>query len=299
MQRKMRQSMTILTLSVILFGLISINALRAESEHKMQSDTIESTTKIAESIVQETTTVAEIPNNFANILNHSTLYDTTLVDKISTFIKDNYDNSHLQAQNDILKAINTANMDIEESGFLFLPKHPAKETDTINKQLDIPLLLQKDVKWRTTSYGTNTTNQLGENGCAIVSLAMVDSYYKNKIIEPQEIIKWSGNDYYLHNQGTSWQIFYDFAMEHGYYFENFGSDFYAAMQAVQDGKVIIASVSPGHFTEVGHILIIRGYDGEKVYVNDPNDNAQKMFSLQGIDSSIFLNEGLNYWAIYR
>ncbi|MBF6979076.1 C39 family peptidase [Aerococcaceae bacterium zg-BR22] len=297
MQRKMHRSMIILTLILILFSLISINFLKEESEQQLQSN-LETTTQTTDALTTEQTTVADINHTFADILNGSNLHDKRLADKVSAFIKENY-RSYFHAQDDIVSALKSTNTDIEESGFLFLPKHPAQETDAATEQLDIPLLLQKDAKWRALSYGTNTTNQLGENGCAIVSLAMVDSYYQKRLIKPEEIIKWSGNNYYIHNQGTSWQIFYDFASTHGYQFENFGSNFYEAMQALQQGKVIVASVSPGFFTEVGHILLIRGYDGKKVYVNDPNDNAKKMFSLQGIDASIFLKEGLNYWAIYR
>lgn len=130
---------------------------------------------------------------------------------------------------------------------------------------------------------------------------MIESYYQNRIVEPNEILNWSQNDYYVHNEGTSWQIFYDFAIEHGYQFENFGSNFYDAMEALNQNRIVIVSVQPGHFTEVGHILLIRGYDSEnrKVYVNDPNDNAEKMFSIQGIDEDILLEDSLNFWTLYK
>ena len=68
------------------------------------------------------------------------------------------------------------------------------------------------------------------------------------------------------------------------------------MQALNEGQVVIASVSPGFFTEVGHIIVIRGYQNGFVYVNDPNDDIEKMHSLQAIPESTLIEEGINYWS---
>lgn len=47
---------------------------------------------------------------------------------------------------------------------------------------------------------------------------------------------------------------------------------------------------------MGHIIVIRGYQNGFVYVNDPNDDIEKMHSLQAIPESTLIEEGINYWS---
>lgn len=226
--------------------------------------------------------------------------NTATIENIDKINKQNFEGKLVDSQDEILAAINKNDLDVEDLGYLFLPNQPSQYPELSDvKQIDIPLILQKDAKWRTIPYGNTTTKQLGENGCAIVSLAMVHSALSNSEKTPQDILDWSKQHYYVADQGTSWEIFHEFAQHFNYNFYNFGNDFYSAMQAVQNGDIIIASVKPGYFTETGHILVIRGYQDGKVYVNDPNDDPLKMFSIQGIDESVFLRDGVNYWSFTK
>lgn len=222
---------------------------------------------------------------------------------IQKLLKEDYHGDYLAAQDDILKVIHDHHLKVDDLGALFLPRHPKNYTkdNYQGPQIDIPLLLQKDPRWRKTPYGSDTTGQLGENGCAILTLAMIKATYDDPQTQPKDILKWSQERYYIQNAGTSWEIFHHFAQAFDYDFENFGSNFDRAMAALDEGRLIVASVTPGHFTEVGHILIIRGYDRHSglVYVNDPNDDPEKMHSLEGIDHSIIMSEATNYWAISK
>lgn len=202
----------------------------------------------------------------------------------------------------ILQALSENGMEVTVEGSSFLPKFPAQYTQTTNgtRQLNIPLLIQTSPKWGSLPYGNTGSQQLYENGCAIVTLAMTQSYLDNRSVSPKDILEWSGDRYYTPD-GTSWQIFEDFTNEYGYTLENFGGNFHTAMEASNEGKLIVVSVGEGLFTEVGHFVIVRGYDpiDGQVYLNDANDNPEKAFSMQGIDESVLLEEGLNYWAITR
>lgn len=223
-----------------------------------------------------------------------------LTKTIMQYNQDTFGKNILEGQAEIVSAIHQNNLNEEELGYLFLPDFPAQMNYPQKvKQINIPLYLQKDAQWRDLRYGSSNAEKLGETGCAIVSLAMIKGFLDQEAVTPQDILDWSQEKYWVHNQGTSWQIFHDFALENDYQFKNYGSNFQEAMKAVNEGYPIIASVEPGFFTEVGHIIVIRGYEDGKVYVNDPNDDPEKMYSLQAIDERILLEEGKNYWAFSK
>ncbi|XJS10624.1 C39 family peptidase [Aerococcaceae bacterium WGS1372] len=278
----------------------NINQVDSSESMTVEYTTGESTINSSQVVTEEVP--AEIPQTLESALSEYEATDPQIQASIANMVQDEFGSDLIDSQGDILSAIQSNNLDVEELGYLFLPEHPAKLTaSSATNQIDVPLYLQKDAKWRTTKYGSNTTQQLGENGCAILSLAMVHATYEGRGVDPEEILNWSKENYWVDNAGTSWQIFYDFALEFGYDFYNYGNGFYSAMNAVNDGELVIASVKPGYFTSVGHIIVIRGYDYDTgmVYVNDPNDDAEKMYSIQGIDESILLAEGVNYWSLSK
>lgn len=247
----------------------------------------------------ESDSINEVPA-FSEII-HQEVNDNTKIHLIQEQLSLNYNNSYLDAQPDILASLSQEQDYLEHYGHLFLPKYPSHFTQigTNAVQLDIPLLLQTHPVWGNYTYGTDGSQKIWENGCAILALAMLESYFSDITIDPADIISWSHNDYYLDHQGTSWQIFHDYAVNFGYQFENLGNHFEGALQAIKNGKVVIVSVKPGLFTAQGHLLILRGVEDSYVFVNDPNDTPEKMFSLRPIDSRILQEEALNYWSFYR
>lgn len=297
-----------LSLVILLNKLTASNNLVIADYHQDASQdivnenepTIEETISVeTEEIVPEETSIQE-PQSLESALSEYNSNNNDIQESINNLTQEEFGTNLIDSQADILSAIHANNLDVEELGYLFLPEHPAEVTASrVANQIDVPLYLQKDAEWRTTKYGSNTTQQLGENGCAILSLAMVHATYENRDVSPEEILDWSQENYWVDNAGTSWEIFYDFAVDFGYDFYNYGNDFYGAMNAVNNGELVVASVQPGFFTTVGHIIVIRGYDNGEVYVNDPNDDAEKMYSIQGLDESILLAEGVNYWSLSK
>ncbi|MBG9981320.1 C39 family peptidase [Facklamia sp. DSM 111018] len=327
-QQLINRIATIISFAVIIGGVLLIiylgrltaenNAIITEYQHNNnENPTVshdDSTELAQEQISEESSDPDEelnsnhaIPNqapqikedNFLALLENVDIEQDSpadLSDSIQDILQTRYNNDLLDAQKDIVQAIESENLNPETMGDYFLPTKPAEYTNDNDDQLNVPLYLQNSPQWGELHYGSNGSQSLAENGCAIVSLAMMDSYLSNKKIDPKDVLDWAGQDYYVDNEGTSWQIFHEYAVDHGLTFENHGNDFHSAITALQNDQIVIASVEPGYFTEVGHILVIRGYKDGNVYVNDPNDDPEKMYSIQAIPEQVFLEEGVNYWS---
>lgn len=204
----------------------------------------------------------------------------------------------LENQEEIMQVIQQAELNPHEVGHVFIPQYPAQYVDIQHiNQHNVPYMNQNDPSWRDKPYGTDGSQSMWENGCAIVVLAMVDSYFQDTFTRPESIAKWADDRYYMDQQGTSWSIYAAFGEAFDYQVEDLENDFYLAMDYLQGDHLIVVSVGPGIFTDGGHVMLIRGFQDGLVYLNDPNDTPSKFFSIQGIPAQQIIDSALNYWAI--
>ncbi|MDH6364720.1 ABC-type bacteriocin/lantibiotic exporter with double-glycine peptidase domain [Enterococcus sp. PF1-24] len=201
-------------------------------------------------------------------------------------------------QRDNLAAIPSFSNNNQQTAFA---QEANQQIQTENADLKLArLILQTDERWQEVAYGSGESeNNLAKNGCGIASLAMVLSYWEKREVLPTEILGWAQNDYYVENEGTAWQIFEDFAIQYGLNFYNLENDLYAAQAYLSQGIPVIVSVQSGTFTDGGHIMVLRNWDETGIYVNDPNDTAEKSHYLQGYDAEVFLQDGVNYWVYQK
>jgi len=68
------------------------------------------------------------------------------------------------------------------------------------------------------------------------------------------------------------------------------------LDALADGKLVVALMTKGHFTKSGHFIVLRGVQDEKILVADPASyrRSQKVWDL-----SIILNEASRRARNYR
>ncbi|MGX7106478.1 C39 family peptidase [Hutsoniella sourekii] len=224
-------------------------------------------------------------------------------DKVATLQKvatAKYRGDILPHQEEIVKEIEKNKLKIENLGYAYFPSHPMEFTPVVEsaRQINVPLMLQSDPRWAKLDYGPTDEDNMRLAGCALVSLAMVDAGFNNPQTTPVDILNWSKDDYWVDEAGTSWQIFPDFAKAFNYTYKDHGNDLDSALEAIDRGEIVVASVDPGYITPVGHILVIRGHDpvNKTVYLNDPNDNPKNMFSLQALSEDYLLDEAINYWS---
>ena len=167
----------------------------------------------------------------------------------------------------------------------------------IEQEFHMPLILQTDERWYYEPYGDEIKdNFMGINGCAIASLAMVGSYWQNRYIEPVEIARWADKNYYLREQGTTWDIFSEYANAIGMQAHDLANNFEAVKYYLNLGYPVIISVKPGFFTEVGHIMVLaQSLEGD-IVVYDPNDSPEKFHYREIFSEELFQQESLNYWV---
>lgn len=215
-------------------------------------------------------------------------------------LADQYENYYVEEQGQIMMQVQSDGIDPIQVGHVFIPENPALYPDVSHVyQHQVPYFNQNDPRWGELAYGNDSSQELWENGCAIVSLAMVDSYFSHSTTYPQEILSWAGNDHYVYGQGTSWSIYPAFAEAYGYEMVALENDFHTAMDYLNSGYLIVVAVGPGTFTQGGHVMVVRGYDGYNVYLNDPNDSPQNFFSIQGVPAQTLVNDGMAYWAFRK
>lgn len=163
---------------------------------------------------------------------------------------------------------------------------------------DFSLLLQTDPRWADKAYGSGSSqNDLATNGCAITSLAMILSYQEKRTVYPTEILQWSGNNYYEAGQGTAWSIFPAFAQNYGLTLEELGKDQAKIQQHLNQNQPLVISVTPGEFTEVGHIMVIKkDLQSDQIIVYDPNDRPEKEHYKQKYSLDHLMPELANAWV---
>lgn len=163
---------------------------------------------------------------------------------------------------------------------------------------------QVDARWKDKPYGR--TGTIGKSGCGPTSLSIAISSLTDKKIDPVQMSKWAyENGYYCEGAGS-----YHTLIPAGV--KNFGlkvegctaNEPKKIVDALAQGKLIIAIMAKGHFTRSGHFIVLRGVTANrKILVADP---VSRRRSEENWDLSIILNEankgadaGGPFWIIEK
>ena len=152
---------------------------------------------------------------------------------------------------------------------------------------DVVYFSQYDSRWGSLMYGK--TNTIAGAGCGPSSLAICISTLTNKTVTPPEVCAWSvKTGHRCEGSGSYHSLIPDGAAHWGVPCRGIGQSKKQLVQALQDGKLVIAIMSQGHFTRGGHFIVLRGITSQgKILVADcaSYERSQKEW-----DISIFLNE---------
>src|SRR5699024_10354200 len=124
-------------------------------------------------------------------------------------------------------------------------------------------------------------------------------YLTGKTITPVSIAEEFGNQYYIQDQGMSWEFPEALAESYNLGEVVFTNDTTQVIDALQKGEPVMCSQNVGLFTQGGHIIVLSGITNDgKILVHDPkyensitNDYNNRVFDLETeIDSTAFC-----YW----
>ncbi len=129
---------------------------------------------------------------------------------------------------------------------------------------------QADSRWGSKNYGK--TNDIAHAGCGPTALAMVVASMTNNSVTPDEVADWSvENDHRCEGNGSYHTLITEGGAHYGLTVTGIGRDAKRLVEALEDGKLVIAIMSKGHFTSGGHFIVIRGVTSEgKLLVADPS-----------------------------
>ena len=145
---------------------------------------------------------------------------------------------------------------------------------------------QLDKRYASKPYGTD---DIGTYGCGPTCMAMVVSSLTNETVDPVEMAHWAyENGYWCSKSGSYHSLIPGAAKAWGLLVQGCGkTEGQRIVDALSQGKLVVAIMLKGHFTSSGHFIVLRGVENGKILVADP---ASYTRSQQTWDLSIILNE---------
>lgn len=145
---------------------------------------------------------------------------------------------------------------------------------------------QLDERYANQPYGTD---HIGGYGCGPTSMAIVVSSLTSETVDPVQMARWAyEHGYWCSKSGSYHTLIPGAAQAWGLSVEGCtASEPQRILDALADGKLVVALMTKGHFTKSGHFIVLRGVQDEKILVADPASyrRSQKAWEL-----SIILNE---------
>lgn len=150
---------------------------------------------------------------------------------------------------------------------------------------------QADERYAGKPYGTDN---IGGYGCGPTAMAIVVSSLTNDTVDPVKMAEWSyQNSFWCKGSGSRHSLIPASAQAWGLPVSGCtASEPQRILDALADGKLVVALMRKGHFTDGGHFIVLRGVKDGKIMVADPSSYKR---SEQLWDLSIILNEA-SKWA---
>ena len=168
--------------------------------------------------------------------------------------------------------------------------------------VDVTYFCQSGEEWNDQPYGTDT---IGPYGCGPTVMAIAVASLTDTDTDPAVMAAWAAeHGYWARRSGSYHSIVLGTARSFGLLAEPLiPREADNVLDALSQGKMLVALVGPGHFTNGGHFILLRGVtqDGQ-VLVADPNslENSLSSWDPQVILDELSLNQscGAPLWALW-
>ena len=166
--------------------------------------------------------------------------------------------------------------------------------------------LQTDPRWRDLSYSARgETTTVGASGCGPTAMAMVLATWADPGVTPATECAWAlAHGYKAPGQGTYYGYFVPAAARYGLtctrlnaasLYGSAASPLHAAVRrAVEEGALAVACMGKGNWTRSGHYVLVWGFEGDRVLINDPASTRESR--IRG-DWSLFRRQVKFYWLV--
>ena len=146
---------------------------------------------------------------------------------------------------------------------------------------------QLDSRWANFPYGTDN---IGGYACGPTAMAIVVSSLTSETVDPPHMAQWAyENGYWCSRSGSYHTLIPGASEEWGLDVEGCtAAEPQRIVDALADGKLVVALMTKGHFTSSGHFIVLRGVTSDgQIMVADPSSYSR---SEKTWDLSIILNE---------
>lgn len=135
---------------------------------------------------------------------------------------------------------------------------------------------QKEAPWASMPFGGDTIDYYG---CGPVAMSMVVSSMTETKMDPGQMAAWAAaHDYWAPQSGSYHTFIADSAIAFGLQPTRMGACTPDQMiQSLLRGDMFVALMGPGHFTNSGHFIVLRGatLSGE-ILIADPNSRENSL-----------------------
>ena len=166
-------------------------------------------------------------------------------------------------------------LDKNEDTIDFVEDYGEKKDQAVAKDIGvkiqegtIPELIQWDERWGYAPYGTGI---VATSGCGPTCMAMVAAgLNQDASITPAKVAAYGTEHGYVDEENNTYWRFMDEAGAN-WNLNSVGgmlSEEQVSAELAQ-GHPVICSMGPGNFTQIGHFIVLTGYENGTVTVNDP------------------------------